>query len=45
MARIFGLLFTGFAVKAYAIVAALYTAHYVYVTLAAPLAAVHKALS
>lgn len=45
MARIVGLLFSGFSVKVYAVIAAVYTAHYVYITLATPLAAVHAALS
>jgi hypothetical protein len=45
MERTYGLLFSGFTVKAGVILGALYTAHYVYTVFAAPMAAISHGLA
>jgi hypothetical protein len=44
MARIIGLLFSGFMLKLYAVTAAAYTAHYAYVVVSTPMAQISNAL-
>lgn len=45
MERIYGLLFSGFTVKAAVILGAIYTAYYVYTVFAAPMAAISHGLA